>query len=81
MSLEQLEYIKKWCLQDQSSLTARGVADAVVRMIDDILPDRAAELPLERTSGTCPSCGLMYAVMVDGTKVCDCNAEQVLGHV
>ena len=25
------------------------------------LPDRAAELPLERTSGTCPSCGKKYS--------------------
>ena len=43
--------------------------------------DRAAELPLEPASGTCPSCGMKYAVTVDGVNVCNCNVGEVTGHV
>lgn len=57
--LEKLEYIKKWCLQDQSALSSRDVADAVVRMIDDLSETCAAEHRDEADARgqICPSCG------------------------
>ena len=92
--LEQLEYIKKWCLQDQSALSSRDVADAVVRMIDDLSLTRAAELRVQTDNGAdvplpvngtsdriCPSCGGKGAFVFDNYPLTECRVCDGTGHI
>lgn len=79
--LEQLEYIKKWCLQDQSALSSRDVADAVVRMIDDLSLTRAAELHVQSDSrlDECENCGRKTDSIMQGRGgklICECCLSQ-----
>jgi hypothetical protein len=69
--LDKLEYIKKWCLQDQSALSSRDVADAVVRMIDDIYLTRDAELHVQPNGADGGAC--RHENIDPQTGLCSCG--------
>jgi len=68
--MNALEYIKQWCAQDQSALSGRQVADAVIRMCDDALQDLGRPTPVV-ADVPCSQCGNVGIINRNGTNQCD----------